>query len=117
MSPSRQLTTSPLQPITKRHRFLLHSHSVLDGDNGSCLKHECRQHRAKLVNSRWLITLQQHVTAPVAHSNDEQLDLEVGGRLPLSEYLQNPLLRVLVFHRRTLWAFGPGEHVFHGMPL
>src|SRR6266566_3835847 len=55
----------------------------------------------------------QHMPTPLAHSHDEQLDLEIGGRFPLSENLQYPLLGILILHRRSLWTFEPADHVFH----
>src|SRR2546422_8392267 len=41
-------------------------------------------------------------SAPVAHADNEHLDLEIVRRLPLTENLQNALLGVLVLHRRSL---------------
>src|SRR6266851_7765944 len=52
----------------------------------------------------------------ITHSYDEQLDLEIVGRLPLSENLQYPLLGILVLHRRPLRTFGPADHVLHRYP-
>src|SRR5436190_16563500 len=103
-----------LEAITKRHSFQFDSDSVRNGDHGARLEYKCRQHRAELVNGRRLIAIQHHVPAPVTDPNHEQLDLEIGRRLPLREHLQNPFLGVLVFNRRTLRAFRPGKHVFHG---
>jgi hypothetical protein len=53
------------------------------------------------------------VPAPLADSYYEKLDLEIGGRLPLTEYLKNSLLGILVFDGRTLRALKPADHVFH----
>jgi hypothetical protein len=47
--------------------------------------------------SQRLIAIHQHIPTPIAHPHHEQLDLEIGGRLPLSENLQYPLLGILVF--------------------
>ena len=77
------------------------------------LEAEGRKHRAKLVNLERLVALGQHITTPVAYSHDEHLDLEIVGRLPLSENLQDPLLGVLVLDRRSLRTFVPAEHVLH----
>src|SRR6266853_2341473 len=101
------------EAITKGNGFEFDSDSVFDWNHWTRLEHKRRQHRTELVDRRRIITIQHHVAAPVTHSNHEQLDLEIGGRLPLRENLQNPLLCVLVFDRRTWRAFGLGEHVFH----
>ena len=46
------------------------------------------------MDRRGIIAIQHHIATPVTHSDDEQLDLEIVGRLPLSENLQN-----------AFWAF------------
>src|SRR2546421_4236121 len=86
-----------LESIPKGNRFLFHPDSVHDGDYGVHLEHKSRQHRAELVNRQRIIAIQHHIPAPVTHSYYEQLDLKIGGRLPLSENLQDPLLGILVF--------------------
>src|ERR1035441_2045598 len=43
----------------------------------------------------------------------EQLDLEVGWRLPLAKHIQDSLLGILILRRRTLRAFEPTDHVLH----
>jgi hypothetical protein len=63
------------------------------------------------VNGRWIVAVHQHMPTPFAHSHYEQLDLEICGRLPFSEYFKYSLLGILVFCRRTLWAFEPTDHV------
>jgi hypothetical protein len=68
------------------------------------------------VNGRRIVAVQQHIPTPVTHAYDEQLDLEIAGRFSLREHLKDPLLRILVFHRRALRTFGPAEHVFHRHP-
>jgi hypothetical protein len=67
------------------------------------------------MNGRRIVAVQQHVAAPVAHADNEQLDLKIAGRL-LRENLKDPLLRILVLYRRLLRTFRPGEHVFHWNP-
>jgi hypothetical protein len=61
------------------------------------------------MNGRWVVAVHQHIPAPVTYAYDKQLDLEIAGRLPLREYLKDPLLRILVFDRRSLRTFGPAE--------
>ena len=68
------------------------------------------------MNRQRIVAIQHHESTPVTHSDNEQLDLEVCGCLPLSEYLQYPLLGILLLHRGTLRAFGPGDHIFHQNP-
>src|SRR5947199_4907630 len=53
---------------------------------------------------------------PLAHSHYEELDLEVGWRLPLTKHIKDSLLGILVLHRRTLRAFEPADHVLHRHP-
>src|SRR5216684_9163163 len=101
------------ESIPKGNRFLFHPDSVHDGNHGAHLEYKSRQHRAELVNRQRIVAIQHHIPAPVTHSYYEQLDLEIGGRLPLSENFEYPLLGILILHRRSLRTFGPGEHVFH----
>ena len=99
------------QPISPGNRLEFDPDRVLEGDHGSCLvEFESRVGRAGLVNGQRIIGAHQHVPAPLAHSHDEQFNLEIGGRLLLTEHLKYSLLGVLVFHRRTLRAFVPADH-------
>src|SRR5437016_1898720 len=100
------------ESIAPGNRFEFHPHSVLDGNHGSCLEYKSRPGRAYLVNGRRIIAVHQHMPTPLAHSHHEQLDLEIGGRLPLCENLQDPLLGILVLRRRSLRTFEPADHVF-----
>src|SRR5215204_1972740 len=102
-----------LQPLAPGNRFKFDPDSVHDGNHGSCLEFKSWQGRAELVNRQRIVAVQQHIPPPVTHSYNEQLDLEIGWRLPLSENLQYPLLGILVLHRRSLRTFGPAEHVLH----
>src|SRR5712691_6793782 len=104
------------EPITKCNRFKLHSDSIHNGNHWPCFEYKYRQHREELVNCQRIVAVQQHIPTPVTHSYDEQLDLEIVGRLPLSENLQYPLLGILVLHRRPLRTFGPTDHVLHRYP-
>src|SRR6266481_1727537 len=105
-----------LQPVTPGNSFEFDPDSVRDGNHGSCLEFKSRQGRAELVNGQRIVAVHQHVPTPLAHSHNEQLDLEIGGRLPLSENLQYPLLRILVLRRRSLRTFEPADHVLHWHP-
>src|SRR5205085_12312180 len=90
-------TSFAFEPVTKGNRFLFYPDGVHDWNHGARFEYKSRQHRAKLVNRQRIVAIQHHVATPVAHSNHEQLDLEIGGRLPLRENLQNPFLGVLIF--------------------
>jgi hypothetical protein len=37
------------------------------------------------VNGYRIVAIHQHMPTPLAHAHNEQLDLEIGGRLPLKE--------------------------------
>jgi hypothetical protein len=78
--------------------------SVLDRNDGSRLEYESRKHRTKFVNRQRIVTVYQHVTTPLTDSNHEEFNLEIGGRLPLTEYLKDSLLGILVLDGRTLRA-------------
>src|SRR4029450_7688953 len=101
------------ESIAPGNRFEFDPDSVLDGNHGSCLEYKSRPGRAYLVNGRRIIAVHQHMPTHPAHPHHEQLDLEIGGRLPLSENLQYPLLGILVFRRRSLRTFEPADHVLH----
>src|SRR5205809_3603986 len=101
------------EAIAPGDRFEFDPDSVLDGNHGSCLEYKSRPGRAYLVNGRRIVAVHQHMPTPLAHSHNEHLDLEIGGRLPLSENLQYSLLGILVFRRRSLRTFEPANHVFH----
>src|SRR5262249_23771642 len=55
--------------------------------------------------------------APLADSDHKEVDLEIARSLPLAEDFEDALLSILVFHRRTLRAFEPADHVFHRRPF
>jgi hypothetical protein len=54
---------------------------------------------------------------PLAHTHYKKLDLEIGWRLPLTKYLKDSLLDILVLHRRTLRALEPADYVLHLISL
>src|SRR6185437_10730547 len=89
---------------------------ILDRDYRVDLEYKCRQHRAKLMNRHRIVAFHQHVPAPFADAYDEKFKPEIGGRLPLTKYLEDSLLGILVFNGRTLRAFKPANHVLHWHP-
>src|SRR5712692_11477074 len=88
----------------------------LDRNDRSSLEDESRKHRTKLVNGHRIVALYQHMATPLADSYHEEFDREIRGRLPLTEYLQDSLLGILVLDGRTLRAFEPADHVLHWHP-
>src|SRR3984893_7092827 len=102
-----------LEPVAPGNSFEFDSDCVLDCNHGSCLELKCRKGRAYLVNRHWIVAVHQHMPTPLAHSHHEELDLEIGGRLPLSENLQYPFLGILILRRRSLRTLEPANHVFH----
>src|SRR5713226_6759188 len=88
----------------------------LDRNDRMHLEYESRKHRTEFVNGHRIITFHQHMPTPLADSYYEEFDLEIGGRLPLTEYLKDSLLSILVLHGRTLRAFEPADHVLHRHP-
>src|SRR6266404_1608902 len=88
----------------------------LDRNDGSRFEYESRKHRTKLVNGHRIVALYQHMPTPLTDSYHEEFDLEIGGRLPLTEYFKDSLLGILVLYGRTLRAFEPADHVFHWHP-
>jgi hypothetical protein len=50
---------------------------------------------------------------PLAHTHHEELDLEIGWRLPLAKHLEDSLLGILILYGRTLRAFEPTDYVLH----
>src|SRR5713101_68164 len=105
--------SAAFQAIAPGDGFEFDPDSVLDCNHWSCLHFKSRQGRAELVNGQRIVAVHQQVPTPLAHSHNEQLDLEIGGRLPLSENLQYPLLGILVLRRRSLRTFEPTDHVLH----
>jgi hypothetical protein len=74
-----------LQRIAEGNRFEFDAHGIFNRNDGPGFEDKGGKHRAELVNGGRIIAVQQHVTAPVAHPNNEQFDLEIVGRLPLRE--------------------------------
>ena len=87
------------EAITKGDGFEFDAHSVRDWNHWARLEYKRGEHRAELVDRGGIIAIQHHIATPVTHSDDEQLDLEIGWSLPLSENLQNALLGILVLDR------------------
>jgi hypothetical protein len=65
------------------------------------------------VNRQGIVAFHQQMASPVADTNDEKLDLEIGWGFPVTKYFKNSLLGILVLHRRTLRTFEPADHGFH----
>src|SRR4051812_10657666 len=57
------------------------------------------------------------MSTPLSDSYHEEVDLEIGGRLPLPEHFEDSLLGTLVLQGRTLRALEPADHVLHWYPL
>src|SRR5438046_1985173 len=83
---------------------------------GCTSKYESRKHRTEFVNGHRIVTFHQHMPTPFADSYYEEFDLEIGGCLPLTEYLKDSLLGILIFHGRTVRAFEPADHILHPHP-
>src|SRR6266487_1728047 len=88
----------------------------LDRNDGMHLEYESGKHRTEFVNGHRIVTFHQHMPTPLAHSYYEEFNLEIGGRLPLTEHLKDSLLGILVLHGRALRAFEPADHVLHRYP-
>src|SRR5437870_8788292 len=84
------------QSISPGNYLELAADSFLDRNDGSRLEYESRKHRAKLMNGHRIVALYQHMPTPLADPYHEEFDLEIGGRLPLTEYLKDSLLGILV---------------------
>jgi hypothetical protein len=69
--------------VTKGNCFKLDPDGVHDRNHWPRFKYKGRQHRAELVNRQRIVAIQQHIPAPVPHSYDEHLDLEVVGALSI----------------------------------
>src|ERR1019366_3407789 len=63
----------------------------------------------------WVVTLHQHIPAPITDADDERLDFETGGSFPRAEDLQNSLLCIFVLDGRALRTFLPSDHVLHDL--
>src|SRR5437879_437582 len=104
------------QSISPGYYLEFAADGFLDCNDGSRLEYESRKHRTKLVNGHRIVALYQHMATPLADSYHEEFDREIGGRLPLTEYLKDSLLGILVLDGRTLGAFEPADHVLHWHP-
>jgi|SRR5271170_5625531 len=54
----------------------------LDLNHRVHLENESRKHRTEFVNGHRIVAFHQHVPTPFADADHEELDLEIGGRLP-----------------------------------
>ena len=85
-----------LQSIPPGNDLELAADGFLDRNDGSRLEYESREHRAEFVNGQRIVAVHQHMPTPLANSYHEEFDLEIGGRLPLTEYLKDSLLGILI---------------------
>ena len=111
----RGLASGEFQIVAPGHHLELASNRVVDGNDGSRLKLERRQHRGELVHFDGIVAIGQHVAAPIADPDDEHLYGEVRRPLPFAKDVKNALLSPLIFDRRPLRAFIPSDHIFHGI--
>ena len=72
------MRTLTFQSVAPGDYFEFAADCVLDGDHGVHLEYKCGEHRAELVNRQRIVAFHQHVPAPLAHTDDEKLDLEIG---------------------------------------
>ena len=114
---SSAATSLTFQSIPPGNDLEFAADGFLDRNDGPRLEYESRKHRTKLVNGHRIVALYEHMPTPLADSYHEEVDLEIGGRLPLTEHLKDSLLGILVLDGRTLRAFEPAEHVLNGIPL
>src|ERR1700731_699520 len=64
-----------------------------------------------------VVTLHQHIAAPITDADHERVDLEIGWCLPRAEDFQDSLLCVFVLDGRTLLTLVPSDHVLHSINL
>lgn len=88
-----------VETIPKGNGFKFDAHSVCDRNYRARFEYKCGKHEAKTCEHRWDHRNQSSYNTPITHPDNEQLDLEIGGGLPLSENLQNALLGILVLNR------------------
>src|SRR5207302_132983 len=115
--PAPELALLTFQSIAVGHRFEFHANGVGDGNDGTSFEREGRQHRTELMHFERIVTFHQHIPAPITDANDERLDLEIRGRFPRAEDLQNSLLCIFVLDGRALRTFIPSDHVLHDFSL
>src|SRR5207249_6730453 len=108
--------SAAFQPVAPGYYLEFTAHRFLDRNDRMHLEYESRKHRTEFENSHRIVTFHQHMPTPLADSYYEEFDHEIGGRLPLTEYLKDSLLGILVLHGRTLRAFEPADHVLHRHP-
>src|SRR5712691_584403 len=108
--------SAAFQSISPGNYLEFAADGFLDRNDGMHLEYESRKHRTEFVNGHRIVTFHQHMPTPLAHSYYEEFDLEIGGRLPLTEYLKDSLLGILVLQGRTLRALEPADRVLHRHP-
>src|ERR1700687_3762180 len=93
------------QSISPGNYFEFAADGFLDRNDGMHLEYESRQHRAEFVNGHRIITFHQHMPTPLPDSYYEEFDLEIGGRLPLTETLKGSVLGILLLSGGNLRSF------------
>src|SRR5690349_16954639 len=88
-------SSRPFQAISPGDDLELASHGFFHRNDGVHFEHECREHRTELVNGHQIVAFHQHVAAPLADADHEEVNLEVGWCLPLAEDFEDSLLRIL----------------------
>jgi len=104
------------QSITPSNYLEFAADGFLDCNDWSRLEDKSGKHRTELVDGHRIVALYQHMPTPLADSYHEEFDLEISGRLPLTEYLEDSLLGILVLDGRTLRALKPAKYVLHSHP-
>ena len=67
------------ETVAEGHRFKFDPDRIHDRHHGTRLKLKRGQHRAEFVDRQRIVAVQHHISAPITHADDEQLDLEISG--------------------------------------
>ena len=106
-------TTSLLMRIAPGDCLRFHRNRVHDIKNGLKAELEHRKNGCHLVHVRWLVCFNYSVTTELPDANQELVEMETFGHLPLFKYTQDSFLRCLVIRVGTTGAFPPSEYIFH----
>src|SRR6476620_576459 len=101
------------ESVAPRHHLEFGTDSVRNRNYRTHFKRKRRQHRTEFMQRQRIVAIHQQISTPIAHAYHEELNLEIGGSLPLTENLEDPRLGLFVFGGRTLRAFVPRDHVLH----
>src|SRR5579863_7167113 len=88
-----------LQTISISHRFQFHADRIGNRNNRTSFEGKSRQHRTELVHFQRVVTVHQHIAAPIPDADNERLDLEIRRCLPRAEDIQDALLCFLILNR------------------